>query len=400
MLPGVRAEPRGRAGVAVLLCALLTSTLAAGSAAAAAPAVSGVAVSAAAPAAIASAPTGAAPTAAAARRSTNAGEAIPGVRLSGGDISWPNCPKGMGIPSRLSEGQPLPVATAAFALIGLTNGPGFTPNPCLAAQVAWASGLWTSAYAMTTYPTALERATYGVSGPWSAIDSIGQLRNAGYAQALVNVAAMAATGLRVPFVWVDVEPYAVAPWSRSIDANREVVRGVVRGYEDSGYRVGFYSYERGWRTVVGAWRKPAYPAWLPVGHSTNGLALASARCASASFSGGEVLLAQWVDANRDQDVTCPQLAGRAAGPTPLTRWIDRRLHKGSHGAAVRALQAAIGARADGTFGKRTRARLVRFQRAHGLAGSGVTGRSTWRALGAGRQLAELPSRLAEVFAPS
>jgi hypothetical protein len=329
-------------------------------------------------------------------------EAIPGVRLTGGDISWPNCPKGMGIPSRLSEGQPLPGASASFAVIGLTNGPGFTPNPCLAAQVAWASsrGLWTSAYAMTTFPTALELAAYGVSGPWSAIDSIGQLRNAGYAQALVNVAAMSATGLHVPFVWVDVEPYAVAPWSRSIADNRDVVRGVVRGYQDSGYRVGFYSYDGGWRAVVGAWRKPAYPAWLPVGHSTNGLAVASARCASASFSGGEVLLAQWVDASRDQDVTCPQLAGRAAGPTPLTRWIDRRLHKGSHGAAVRALQAAIGAHVDGRFGKRTRARLVHVQRVHGLVGSGVTGRSTWRALGAGRQLAELPSRVAEVFAPN
>jgi hypothetical protein len=305
----------------------------------------------------------------------------------------------MGIPSRLSEGQPLPVSTAEFAVIGLTNGPGFTPNPCLAAQVAWANGLglWTSAYAMTTFPTALERATYGATGPWSPTTTIGQLRNAGYAQAMVNVTAMSTTGLTVPFVWVDVEPYAVAPWSHSIAANRDVVRGVVRGYQDSGYQVGFYSYDRGWLAVVGAWRKPAYPAWLPVGHVSNGLAVASARCTSASFSGGEVLLAQWVEANRDRDVTCPPLTGRAAGPTPLTRWIERRLHKGSRGAAVRALQAAIGVHADGTFGKRTRARLVRYQRAHGLAATGVTGRSTWRALGAGRQLAELPSRVAEVF---
>jgi Putative peptidoglycan binding domain len=374
----VRALPRRSAGVAVLLSAVLIG-----------------------------ATSGAGPATAtndtrAERASTRSAEAIPGVRLSGGDISWPNCPKGMGIPSRLSEGKPLPVATAEFALIGLTNGPGFTPNPCLAAQVAWVSGrgLWTSAYAMTTFPTALEQATYGAAGPWSAIDSIGQLRNAGYAQALFNVSAMAATGLHVPFVWVDVEPYAVAPWSRSIAANRDVVRGVVRGYQDSGYRVGFYSYDGGWRAVVGAWRQPAYPVWVPVGHSTNGLAVASARCASASFSGGEVLLAQWVDASRDQDVMCPQLAGRAAGPTPLTRWIDRRLHQGSHGPAVRALQAAIGAHVDGTFGKRTRARLVRFQRSRGLVASGVTGRSTWRALGAGRQLAERPSRLAEVFAPN
>jgi hypothetical protein len=327
-------------------------------------------------------------------------EATPGAQLTGGDVSWPNCPKGMGIPSRRSEGQPLPTAGASFALVGLTNGPGFTANPCLAAQVAWARsrGLWTSAYAMTTFPTATERATYGATGPWSATTAAGQLRNAGYAQALTNVTAMGTTSLTVPFVWVDVEPYAVAPWSHSIFANRDVIRGAVRGYQDSGYRVGFYSYDGGWRAVVGAWRKAAYPAWEPVGHSTNGLAVASARCSRASFSGGEVLLAQWVDGGRDRDVTCPQLAGRAAGPTPLTRWIDRRLHKGSRGAAVSALQHAIGAPADGRFGKGTRVRLVRFQRSHRLVASGVTGRSTWQALGAGRQLAMRPSRLAEVFA--
>jgi len=325
--------------------------------------------------------------------------AIPGVRLTGGDISWPNCPKGMGIPSRRSEGQPLPIAGASFAIVGLTNGPGFTPNPCLAAQVAWARarGVWTSAYAMTTYPSAIQRATYGATGPWPAATTTGQLRNAGYAQALFNVAAMGATGLDVPFVWVDVEPYAVAPWSHSQTANREVIRGAVRGYEDSGYQVGFYSYDGGWRAVVGAWHKTAYPAWVPVGHTPNGAAVASARCGRASFSGGEVLLAQWVEANRDRDLTCPRLAGRAAGPTPLTRWIDLRLRKGSRGAAVAALQRAIGAPADGRFGKGTRARLMRFQRAHGLVASGVTGRSTWRALGAGRQLAERPSRVAEVF---
>jgi peptidoglycan hydrolase-like protein with peptidoglycan-binding domain len=330
---------------------------------------------------------------------TAATDVVAGLRLTGGDISWPNCPKGLGIPSRRTEGQPMPTASASFAIVGLTNGPGFTPNPCLAAQVAWTKSraLWTSAYAMTTFPTASQRATYGATGPWSAATTIGQLRNAGYAQALYNVAEMTTTGLDVPFVWVDVEPYAVAPWSHNLAANRDVLRGVVRGYQDSGYRVGFYSYDGGWRAVVGAWRKPAYPSWVPVGHSSNGLAVASARCRRASFSGGEVLLAQWVESGRDRDVTCPQLAGRAAGPTPLTRWINRRLHKGSRGAAVSALQRAIGAHPDGRFGKRTRVRLVHFQRSRGLVASGITSRATWRELGAGRQLPQRPSRVAEFF---
>src|SRR6478672_5483814 len=112
----------------------------------------------------------------------------PGVRLTGGDISWPNCPKGMGIPSRRSPGNPLPLASATFAVVGLTNGPGWVPNPCLAQHVAWAKarGVWTAAYSMTTYPTAAQRSAYGATGPWSATTRDGRLRNAGYQQAMFN----------------------------------------------------------------------------------------------------------------------------------------------------------------------------------------------------------------------
>jgi hypothetical protein len=123
----------------------------------------------------------------------------PGVRLTGGDISWPNCPKGMGIPSRRSPGNPLPLSSATFTVIGLTNGPGWVPNPCLADHVAWAKarGVWTAAYSMTTYPTAAQRSAYGATGPWSAATRGGRLRNAGYQQAMFNVASMRTTGLAV-----------------------------------------------------------------------------------------------------------------------------------------------------------------------------------------------------------
>src|SRR4051812_34570233 len=146
----------------------------------------------------------------------------PGVRLTGGDISWPNCPKGMGIPSRRSPGNPMPLASASFVVVGLTNGPGWYPNPCLAAQVGWAKarGAWTSAYSMTTFPTAAQRAAYGSTGPWSPSTRTGRLRNAGYQQALYNVASMTTAGLAVPFVWVDVEPYPTHPWPRNVLANR------------------------------------------------------------------------------------------------------------------------------------------------------------------------------------
>jgi hypothetical protein len=268
--------------------------------------------------------------------------------------------------------------------------------------VAWAKrrGLWTGAYAVATFPTKPQRAKYGGTGPWSADDTTGRLRNTGYQQAAFNVASMRAADFDVPMIWVDVEPYAVRPWSGSIVNNRDVLRGVVRGYEDSGYRVGFYSYERGWRVVVGAWHKTAYPAWVPVGRALHGKALAAQRCGLASFSRGDVWIGQWVKGHRDKDITCRALTGRAAGLHELTRYVDTRLRHGATGAAVVALQRALGmspGRVDGYFGTRTLRALRSFQSAHGLTPSGVSRPGTWRALGAGSSVPKRPSRLAEAF---
>jgi hypothetical protein len=328
----------------------------------------------------------------------------PGVRLTGGDISWPNCPKGMGIPSRRSPGNPLPLSSATFTVIGLTNGPGWVPNPCLADHVAWAKarGVWTAAYSMTTFPTAAQRSAYGATGPWSAATRGGRLRNAGYQQAMFNVASMRTTGLAVPFVWVDVEPYPTHPWSGDVLANRQVVRGVVRAYQDQGYGVGFYSYDNGWRAVVGSWRKPGFPAWVPVGPVSNGLSVASRRCAAPSFSGGPVLLAQWVQDARDRDVTCPLLHGRAEAPHPLTALIGTTLRRGDSGPAVTALQRAMLMRPEyvtGRFGQRTEVVLLALQRSRGLPLTGVATDVELRLLGAGTVAPGSPNRLADLFTP-
>jgi len=328
----------------------------------------------------------------------------PGVRLTGGDISWPNCPKGMGIPSRRSPGNPLPLTSASFAVIGLTNGPGWVPNPCLAQHVAWAKarGVWTAAYSMTTYPTAAQRSAYGATGPWSATTRDGRLRNAGYQQAMFNVASMRTAGLAVPFVWVDVEPYPTHPWSRDVLANRQVVRGVVRAYLDKGYGVGFYSYTNGWRAVVGSWRKPGIAAWVPVGPVSNGLAVASRRCSAPSFSGGPVLLAQWVQDARDRDVTCPLLHGRADAPHPLTALVGTTLRPGDAGPAVTALQRAMLMRPQyvtGQFDLRTERVLLALQRSRGLPLTGVATDVELSLLGAGTVLPGIPNRLADLFTP-
>ena len=59
------------------------------------------------------------------------------------------------------------------------------------------------------------------------------------------------------------------------------------------------------------------------------------------------------------------------------------LRRGSTGAAVKALQKAIGGLAvDGVFGPLTEARVKAFQKSVKLAQTGVVGTVTWKAVAA------------------
>ena len=63
----------------------------------------------------------------------------------------------------------MPASTAKFVIVGLTNGPAFYPDPCLAAQAASvrAHHVYAAPYAMTTYPTAAKLTKYGHAGPYT-----------------------------------------------------------------------------------------------------------------------------------------------------------------------------------------------------------------------------------------
>jgi hypothetical protein len=223
----------------------------------------------------------------------------------GADISWPNCPKGLGIPSRETLGKPLPRGTARFVVIGLTNGPAFHPNPCLASHVEYAREreMWASAYAVATYPTDKQLRLYGDAGPRADDTLRGRLYNTGYAQAQLNVAEMQAVGLDSPAVWVDVEPVSPpAPWTARPRLNKPVVDGVLRAYRDAGLEVGFYSVATLWRQIMGGTRY-GLPEWRSAGPTTQRRALAM--CRSGRFQGGRAVIGQWWDDHRDHNVLCP-----------------------------------------------------------------------------------------------
>lgn len=224
-----------------------------------------------------------------------------GSAVAGADISWPNCPPGMGIPQRRTLGQPMPPAGSRYVVVGLTNGPGFTPNPCLARQVAWvrARHLWLGVYGVVSYPTAAQLKKYGGTGTVAT-----RVRRVGVAQARFNLATMRKAGLaKAPMAWVDVEPVKGWPWSASTAANNALVDGALAGYRAAGMRVGLYSYKYGWTQITGGRRLPTVPTWVPM-----------STCSRASFSGGPVWLTQTTSNGSDLNRTCPGQVGPSRFP--------------------------------------------------------------------------------------
>ena len=108
-----------------------------------------------------------------------------------------------------------------------------------------------AAYAVTSYPDDRTLARYRDDGPFDGSTKLGALANVGHQQARYNVANMRRAGLLSPVVWIDVEPVSLFEWSNDPVANSAVVRGVARGYTDLGYRIGTYSTQALWSTVVG-----------------------------------------------------------------------------------------------------------------------------------------------------
>lgn len=236
----------------------------------------------------------------------------------GSDVSWPQCPKGMGIPEKQGLGMPMPLPAAEYVVLGLTNGPGFTPNPCLADQVKWAkdNDVLVAVYAVSSYPDKATLAKYGADGPHDASTKIGRLKNVGYQQARFNIGTMGQVGLLSPIVWIDVEPVPVFEWSDDLQANAAVIEGVARGYVDAGFRIGVYSTPSLYQRVVGDLALGGVPEWRAAGQTSR--TEARNRCGDDwSIQGGPAVMGQWVEERRDQNITCPGIA------RDLGQWFHR-----------------------------------------------------------------------------
>jgi hypothetical protein len=245
---------------------------------------------------------------------------------AGRDISFPQC-RG-----------PLPkVRAARFAVLGTNGGRAFTKNPCLVKQLRWAKLLAEppAFYANTGNPGP-KRARhwpFGQTSPRicsrSDPNSVGCSFDYGWnaAKHSFSVAADAAQQLhgvtranareRVSNVdwWLDVEilnswqTLHTVPTRTAQNNDIATLAGAVNALWDLGVvRVGVYSTSYQWNAITGGpgltrgWFS-ANPVWLA---GFDGHADAVAGCGRRSFTGGPVLMTQYLAKDGfDADVVCP-----------------------------------------------------------------------------------------------
>lgn len=224
----------------------------------------------------------------------------------GHDVSWPQC------------GGSLPKARY-FAVVGVTHSLPFTPNECLASEVAWAAttGDW-ALYANTANPGHTDpnwpAAGTGACADASVDTDTGCAYEYGAASAAFALdhasTSLSGTGRDPTAVtwWLDVETYG-DPWVGSDVVNTAVLQGFADGLTRRGVpEVGVYSTGYQWGVITGgyhrtnatgyrrAWRFSPFgaledgPTWYG---NVQGIDIAKQRCAEQSFTGGERLLAQF-----------------------------------------------------------------------------------------------------------
>lgn len=214
----------------------------------------------------------------------------------GHDISWPQC------------GKAFPQGSA-FGIVGVTQGKPYFPNPCLAAEYAWAAATPGGAgfYVNTANPGAASTVVkwYQQKTPDASCGpghDAACAYNYGFNGAANAVAyAQAQTGKTTATTWwLDVE--TDNSWSATdLAANLAAVRGSVDYLQHQpGVLVGVYSTAYQWGRITGG-APLAVANWVAGAASA---AEAKARCTPAwSATGGPVVLTQFFGAF-DGDYAC------------------------------------------------------------------------------------------------
>jgi hypothetical protein len=239
----------------------------------------------------------------------------PAEQPRGYDVSYPQC------------GEDLP-EDPAFAVVGVNGGRVFSANPCLgagdrASELEWA-GLETQLYANTgnpgpelseywpdgqTTPMACNTAdSPGLDTVECAYDYGWNAAEHSYATAVAAYVSLGwadADAERTPeanFWWLDVE--TSNSWRSDHDLNIAALRGAVAYLESVEVGgIGFYSTQHQWNQITGGTDAFAtYPAWHAGARTLRG---AMANCRDVPFTGGALVMTQYLERGLDANFLCP-----------------------------------------------------------------------------------------------
>jgi hypothetical protein len=217
----------------------------------------------------------------------------------GYDVSFPQCPR------------PLPSASFAFAMVGVTEGIAFSTNDCLHEQFVWAQqatnaspGLYLNLNAVMY--VSLQQAMSGPKGKCAWADGACQAYNYGYntAQAAFDYASK--QGATTQMWWLDVEWQNF--WTYDYTLNDLTIQGAIDFMVSKGSAVGIYTTQFQWNYIAGPRFVPSLPAKtkLPIWLATVEKAAAAPDYCSPdnAFAGGSIWYVQYRGANFDENHSC------------------------------------------------------------------------------------------------
>jgi hypothetical protein len=231
---------------------------------------------------------------------------------NGFDIGWPQC------------GGAYPVHPA-FGIVGVNRGIVFSPNPCLASEIAWAGGATTQFYANTGNPGPAVSTHWpdgqlspaacnpSLSAALSDRDTYACAYDYGYNAAAdsYNDAVQAFTSLGLPATtaatsawWFDVE--ISNSWRSAVDLNVGDLQGAAAYLTSVGVpnsNIGFYSTQYQWNQITGGNTQffSGFKSWVAGASDARD---AGSRCIGTGFTGGGVALAQYPLRGFDADLRC------------------------------------------------------------------------------------------------
>ncbi len=238
--------------------------------------------------------------------------AVPALAIAaqahGYDVSWPQC------------GESLPV-DGDVRIVGVNGGRPYEDNPCLGDQYRWAAQAPAAAFYMnTSNPGTASKVVdwYGQKSPnalCSRSDEAACAYNYGYNAAKHAFAtAQRETGNAARHMWwLDVETQN--SWSSQTSLNVADILGSIAYLRTQGVPVGVYSTGWMWGRIAGGADLPDVPNWR-AGARDGAQAARWCSDPTSSFTGGQVLLIQWVENDLDHNEVCAPLPSVSPRPLP------------------------------------------------------------------------------------